>query len=148
MNTCPVYRRSGGHSYQFTSPGPIGSVIAPDRNPEKYASLPFASTLCGSCTDVCPVKINLHEQLLAWRGELVKEGHVPLSKTLPMRVAGKVLTRPRLYRLGANVFKWVQRIPRAFLPSDLRCWLKDRDLPDVPKQSFRERMKQEREESP
>ncbi len=57
MNTCPVYRRSGGHSYETTVPGPIGSVLAPALDAEKHASLPFACRLCGSCTDVCPVKI-------------------------------------------------------------------------------------------
>jgi L-lactate dehydrogenase complex protein LldF len=53
MNTCPVYRRSGGHSYGYTVPGPIGSVLTPGLDLERYASLPFASTLCGSCTAVC-----------------------------------------------------------------------------------------------
>ena len=67
MNTCPVFRRSGGYSYGWTVPGPIGSVLAPGRDLAAHASLPFASSLCGSCDDVCPVKIALHEQLLARR---------------------------------------------------------------------------------
>src|SRR6185295_15118947 len=67
MNTCPVFRRSGGHSYAATVPGPIGSVLAPAKDARRYASLPFASTLCGSCTDVCPVKIDLHHQLFLLR---------------------------------------------------------------------------------
>ncbi|RZK32919.1 MAG: lactate utilization protein, partial [Hymenobacter sp.] len=60
MNTCPVYRRSGGHSYDFTVPGPIGSILSPNIDLKKHSTLPFASTLCGSCTDVCPVKIDIH----------------------------------------------------------------------------------------
>ena len=59
MNTCPVYRRSGGHSYEATVPGPIGSVLEPSRSPERSASLPHACSLCVSCADVCPVKIPL-----------------------------------------------------------------------------------------
>src|SRR5262249_34523526 len=69
LNTCPVYRRAGGHAYGWAIPGPIGEVLAPalaqDGEPR---SLPFASTLCGSCSAVCPVKIDLHDQLVAWRG--------------------------------------------------------------------------------
>ena len=63
MNTCPIYRRSGGYSYGSTVPGPIGSILSPGLDMKKYSTLPFASTLCGSCSDVCPVKINIHEQL-------------------------------------------------------------------------------------
>ena len=67
MNTCPVYRRSGGLSYGATYSGPIGVIIDPTFNLRKYSSLPFASTLNGSCTSVCPVKINIHEQIYKWR---------------------------------------------------------------------------------
>src|SRR4029079_17297279 len=67
MNTCPVYRRSGGHSYDSTVPGPIGSVLTPGLALARYATLPFASTLCGSCTAVCPVMIDLDAQLYRWR---------------------------------------------------------------------------------
>ena len=67
MNTCPVYRRSGGLSYGATYSGPIGVIIDPTFNLRKYSSLPFASTLNGSCTSVCPVRINIHEQIYKWR---------------------------------------------------------------------------------
>src|SRR5690606_39665120 len=60
MNTCPVFRRSGGHSYGATVPGPIGSVLNPSTDSVRHKSLPYACSLCGSCTDVCPVKIQLH----------------------------------------------------------------------------------------
>jgi len=62
MNTCPVYRRSGGHSYEYTIPGPIGSILGSVKEPEKHNSLPFACTLCGSCSHVCPAKIDLDAQ--------------------------------------------------------------------------------------
>jgi L-lactate dehydrogenase complex protein LldF len=64
MNTCPVYRKSGGHSYHTAVAGPIGSILAPNLDMKKYADLPFASTLCGSCSNVCPVKIDIHDQFI------------------------------------------------------------------------------------
>ena len=82
MNTCPVYRRSGGHSYESTVPGPIGSILAPMREPEKHKTLPFACTLCGSCTDVCPVKIDLHHQLFAMRSVLYPSLAVAIERSL------------------------------------------------------------------
>ena len=85
MNTCPVYRRSGGHSYHTAVAGPIGSILAPNLDMAKNADLPFASTLCGSCTNVCPVKIDIHDQLYKWRQVLVKAGHTPTVKTIAMQ---------------------------------------------------------------
>src|SRR5215831_1383275 len=105
MNTCPVFRRSGGHSYGYVVPGPIGSVLAATRDPRAYASLPYASSLCGSCTDVCPVGIPLHQQLLALRADVVAARALPPAKRLAMRVAGWVLARPALYRLSG----WLAR---------------------------------------
>jgi L-lactate dehydrogenase complex protein LldF len=69
MNTCPVYRRSGGLSYGAAYSGPVGLILDPTLNRRKYSSLPFSSTLNGSYTNVCPVKINIHEQIFAWRKE-------------------------------------------------------------------------------
>ncbi len=95
LNTCPVYRRSGGHSYGVTIAGPIGSILNAARDPEQHHTLPYACSLCGSCTDVCPVKIDLHNQLLAWRKVLTERGLVEKSKRRLMRVAGFVLKRPQ-----------------------------------------------------
>ncbi|HSI76880.1 MAG TPA: lactate utilization protein B, partial [Lunatimonas sp.] len=80
MNTCPIYRRSSGFSYGSTVPGPIGSILSPGIDLKKHSTLPFASTLCGSCTDVCPVKINIHEQLYKWRQVITKEGDAQPAK--------------------------------------------------------------------
>ena len=88
MNTCPVYRRSGGLSYGATYSGPIGLIIDPTFNAHKYSNLPFASTLNGSCTNVCPVKINIHEQIYAWRRVLVERHETPLVKRAAMKAAG------------------------------------------------------------
>src|SRR6185295_8381456 len=96
MNTCPIYRRSGGHSYGATVPGPIGSVLTPGIDLERYATLPFASTLCGSCTAVCPVKIDLDAQLYRWRQVVVDAGRVSAVKRATTTVGAQVLARPRL----------------------------------------------------
>ena len=139
LNTCPVYRRSGGHSYQTTIPGPIGSILAPMREAEKNSTLPFACSLCGSCTDVCPVKIDLHHQLYTWREELVKLKLLPLSKRIAMKLGSWVLQHPFLYRLSGKLGRIVGRLlPNFILYNRLNLWGKQRDLPPIPKKSFRE----------
>ncbi|MDH4298332.1 MAG: lactate utilization protein, partial [Cyclobacteriaceae bacterium] len=80
MNTCPVYRRSGGHSYHYAIAGPIGAILAPGLDMKKHADLPFASTLCGSCSNVCPVKIDIHDQLYKWRQLLAQNRKVGITK--------------------------------------------------------------------
>ena len=131
LNTCPVYRHSGGHSYGVAVAGPIGSVLAPHLDAKKNAGLPFASTLCGSCTDVCPVRIDLHHQLLLWRGELAARGLVPLGKRFVSRVGRWVLLRTWAYRL----FGKLARIFAPLLPRS--GWTRQRELPPMPRQSFR-----------
>lgn len=139
MNTCPVYRRSGGHSYNTTVPGPIGSILAPNRDPQHHGDLPFACTLCGSCTDVCPVKIDIHHQLLTWRKELALKKVVPWSKRVSMIFAAAVLKRPWLYALGGKVARMSLRwMPRWMIYNGLNAWGKNRDLPPAPVKSFRE----------
>src|ERR1700751_268637 len=102
MNTCPVYRRSGGLSYGSTYMGPIGIIMMPTFDIRRYSELPFASTLNGSCTNVCPVKINIHDQIYAWRRELVKQHEVPFVKKAAMKGAGEVLSHPVLYRIASG----------------------------------------------
>jgi L-lactate dehydrogenase complex protein LldF len=139
MNTCPVYRRSGGHSYGTTVPGPIGSILAPVGDPKKFADLPFASSLCGSCTDVCPVKIDLHHQLLTLRREIVLKGHLPWTKRFAMRMASAVFRRPWLYRLVGRMARFALRFaPRFMIYNRFNGWGRDRELPPAPKRSFRE----------
>jgi len=134
MNTCPVYRRSGGYSYGFTVPGPIGSILSPNLDLKAYSSLPFASTLCGSCTDVCPVKINIHEQLFKWR-QVISEAHAqPLSKRLMMKAAGRVFAKPGLFRLSARL----ARALLPLLPERITIWGRSRELPANPGETFRD----------
>lgn len=142
MNTCPVYRRSGGHSYSTTVPGPIGSILAPNRDPQSHGDLPFACTLCGSCTDVCPVKIDIHHQLLTWRKELAIKKVVPWTKRFSMLMAAAVFKRPWLYALGGRVARLGLRwMPRWMVYNGLNAWGKQRDLPPAPSQSFREQFR-------
>lgn len=139
MNTCPIYRRSGGHSYGYTIPGPIGSILTPGIDLKKYSGLPFASTLCGSCSDVCPVKIDIHKQLYRWRQIIAEEGHLPTGKRQSMKWAGRVLSRPAWYNVIGKLTRWaMMRLPRPFLYNRLNEWGKDRELPEPPKESFGE----------
>ncbi|WP_428308835.1 lactate utilization protein B [Lacipirellula sp.] len=139
LNTCPVYRRSGGHSYAASVAGPIGSIVNPSRDPAKYHTLPFACTLCGSCGDVCPVKIDLPNQLLTWRQRIAELGLLEPSKRRLMVVAGKLLSSPRLYALagsaGRTALRWA---PRWLVYNRFNPWGRQRELPTPPAESFRQ----------
>jgi len=138
LNTCPVYRRSGGHSYGSTIPGPIGSVLEPSRDPVAHAELPRACSLCGSCSEVCPVRIPLHHQLLAWRGELVAAGHRPMLQHYALEVVGRLFAHPATYRgLGALARTLARLVPKTALTRVLPAWTRGRDLPPIPPKSFR-----------
>jgi L-lactate dehydrogenase complex protein LldF len=137
MNTCPVYRRSGGLSYGATYSGPIGLIIDPTFNARKYSNLPFASSLNGSCSNVCPVKINIHEQIYAWRRELVKRHEVPLVKKAAMKAAGELLSRPAAYRAAiAAADAALAHLPRFVIYNGLNAWGKHREVPHPPEQTF------------
>jgi L-lactate dehydrogenase complex protein LldF len=139
MNTCPVFRRSGGHSYGVPVPGPIGSVLAPTRDPAAHASLPFASTLCGSCADVCPVRIDLHHQLLAWRRDLVRAGVISAAKHRVLALAAWVLRSPGRTQLAGRLARFAMRVlPPAWMARLAGAWGRQRDLPAPPAESFRD----------
>ncbi len=138
MNTCPVYRRSGGHSYHSAVAGPIGIILAPNLNMKKNADLPFASTLCGSCTNVCPVKIDIHDQIWKWRQEVVKEGYVDFSKKQGIKLMNTVLSNPKIYRLAGKIGRSTMRFAPFLVNNGLNPWYKQRDMPEAPKESFRD----------
>jgi L-lactate dehydrogenase complex protein LldF len=144
FNTCPVYRRSGGHSYHQPVAGPIGSILAPNFDKKSNVDLPFASTLCGSCSNVCPVKINIHEQLWFWRQDLMKEGLAPLTKTIGMKGMAYVLAHPRIYQLLSKLLRTTMKIFPFAINNGLNPWFKQREMPEVPKQSFQEWVKKNR----
>ena len=138
MNTCPVYRRSGGHSYHNAISGPIGAILAPNLDMKKYADLPFASTLCGSCSNVCPVKIDIHQQLYKWRQVIVKEGYADTSKKVGMQMTTFTLSSPIVYRTAGKAGRWVlKHIPFA-VNNQFNPWFKQRDMPEAPAESFGE----------
>ncbi len=139
MNTCPVYRRSGGLSYGATYSGPIGVIIDPAFNLRKYSSLPYASTMNGSCTNVCPVKINIHEQIYAWRKVIAERNQLPMVKKEAMRVAGRILGSPRLYRAAVQAAAaGLDHLPRFMIYNPFNAWGKQRELPATPPLTFRQ----------
>ncbi|MDP6506794.1 MAG: LUD domain-containing protein, partial [Planctomycetota bacterium] len=139
MNTCPVYRRSGGHSYGATVPGPIGSILNPLRDAEQYQSLPFACSLCGSCSDVCPVKIDLNNQLLTWRKEIARRGIVAKKKRWLMKLTSFVFQHTWIYNLAGKLARRLgPYLPETLLYHHLNAWGNQRDLPEFPRHSFRE----------
>ncbi|HVW37171.1 MAG TPA: lactate utilization protein LutB domain-containing protein, partial [Pirellulales bacterium] len=108
-------------------------------------SLPFACSLCGSCTDVCPVKIDLHHQLLAWRKEIAHRGLLPRSKRWSMKLASAVFGNTWLYTLAGKLARAiVPRLPRFMVYNRFNAWGQKRELPAFPKQSFRELYRQRR----
>ena len=139
FNTCPVYRRSGGHSYGVTVGGPIGSILNAALEPQQHKSLPYACSLCGSCSDVCPVKIDIHQQLFISRRRLASFGLVPKGKRFSIKLASIVLNRPWLYRIAGRMARFALRIaPRSWVYSRLNIWGKQRELPPPPEKTFRE----------
>ncbi|MEN8121909.1 MAG: lactate utilization protein B, partial [Bacteroidota bacterium] len=139
MNTCPIYRRSGGHSYGSLIPGPIGSVLAPIKNEKQHADLPFACTLCGSCTNVCPVKVDLDKNLYNFRQQITQDGNAPKFMNFSMKVAGKVLSKPFFYDVSGKFARFaVKYFPKFILYNKLNIWARKRELPEVPKYSFKE----------
>ena len=138
FNTCPVYRRSGGHSYHTAVAGPIGSILSPNLDMKANADLPFASTLCGSCTNVCPVKINIHEQLWKWRQVIVAEGYADSTKTIGMKTMAYLFSKPSVYRFAGKMGRKMMKIVPALTNNKLNLWYKQREMPEPPKESFRE----------
>ncbi len=130
MNTCPVFRRSGGHEYNYVIPGPIGSCLGAARDIKKHGKMAFASTLCGSCDNVCPVKIDLHEQLLALRGKY-KEA-VSERKDKFYKLAFVILKYPLLYKAATKI---LQFMPHSFYK---KAWGSSRTVPKAAKKSFSE----------
>ncbi len=139
LNTCPVYRRSGGHSYEATIPGPIGSVLETARDPATHAELPYACSLCGSCSEICPVRIPLHRQLLALRERLSSDDPHRRLRRWGLDLVGRAMARPAHYQLlGRWGRAFARRIPKTWLERLLAPWTRSRSLPTIPRQSFRE----------
>jgi L-lactate dehydrogenase complex protein LldF len=148
MNSCPVYRQTGGHAYGSVYPGPIGAILTPQLMQMNHAqSLPYASSLCGACYEVCPVKINIPEVLLELRSQVVDQERRSAAKFfdpmyLGLRAASVMFSRAWLFhtaqffgRIGLKIFTgkdgWIHH-----LPSVGGKWTQTRDLRGLPKQTF------------
>jgi len=137
LNSCPVYQQIGGHAYGAVYPGPIGSVITPQLiGIEKTAQLPYASSLCGACREVCPVKIDIPQLLLHLRSEITSSvqanGH--RKERFAFKLWAAVMTRPWLYRLSVATGRVLQR----FFKPPIKAWTNGRDLRPLERESFRE----------
>jgi L-lactate dehydrogenase complex protein LldF len=151
LNTCPVYRKAGGHSYGWVYSGPIGAVLTPQlRATPSAAELPFASSLCGACGDVCPVKIPLPDFLLELRARMTARPRLyPRAdrKRRVVRVWAAVMASPRRYRLASTLARWLLR-PLARdgyvqrLPGVWSAWTKTRAFPAPAAKPFRTRWKE------
>ncbi|HEY2054619.1 MAG TPA: LUD domain-containing protein [Solirubrobacterales bacterium] len=144
LNVCPVYSRTGGHAYESVYPGPIGAILTPQlREMRGGTDLPGASSLCGACYEVCPVKIDIPSILVHLRGRVVAEGKAGRVEGAAMRAAAKVLSSRRRYEVAQRSAR-LAGTARAdgasgrFLPPPFSAWTASRDLPPVPRQTFRE----------
>jgi L-lactate dehydrogenase complex protein LldF len=137
MNTCPVYRRSGGLSYGSTYMGPIGIIMMPTFDIRRYSELPFSSTLNGSCSNVCPVKINIHEQIYAWRAVMNEKDQTKLPKKAAMMVAGRLLSHPEAYRVATQSAESVLKmLPRFAVYNYFNPWGRHREVPAPANKTF------------
>jgi L-lactate dehydrogenase complex protein LldF len=137
LNSCPVYSRVGGHAYESVYPGPIGAILTPQlRGLESPPTLPWASSLCGACYEVCPVKIDIPSVLLHLRGRVVREYKSRRSpEALAMEAVGRVFGSQGLYERAQKLARLGRGpIVTAALPG----WSAMRGLPEVPEQTFRE----------
>ena len=149
LNVCPVYERAGGHAYGSVYPGPIGAILTPQlKGVENASSLPFASSLCGACYEVCPVKIDIPKILVHLRAEVVEQkAEKPLNKLEPERLAmtaaARIFALPSRYERAQRLARTAQVpfVRRGFLerlPGPLAGWSATRDLKAVPKEPFRD----------
>src|SRR5215469_3415133 len=151
LNACPVYRKIGGHSFPWVYSGPIGAIITPQfLGAGHEPGLPFASSLCGACAEVCPVKIDIPKVLLDLRSEVasVKTGRL---EKLAFRVFAWLARHPRAYAIGGRLAAslarsgdgaWIRRVPALLNIGPIRAWLSQRDLPPPPPRSFRQLWRQ------
>ncbi len=144
LNACPVYAQTGGHAYGSVYAGPIGAILTPQlQGMEHSQSLPYASSLCGACYEVCPVKINIPEILIHLRNKAVERGYAPFTERMAMKAVTFAMASgegfsaaQKLARLGQKLFQHDENLQG--LPGMLAGWTKFRDLEAIPKQSFRE----------
>lgn len=138
MNICPIYQRVGGQSYGWVYPGPIGSILTPNYLDSKIAKdLPYASSLCGSCSETCPVKIDLHHKLLELRGDIVKKGYSDGFQNLLFKGFKFMMMRSGFYNFSAGVaskFQFMFRAKNGYIK--IPFYKKSKQYPPIAKNSF------------
>ncbi|MBW8863639.1 MAG: lactate utilization protein, partial [Verrucomicrobia bacterium] len=141
LNVCPIFRNVGGHTYGTTYSGPIGSVITPHlRGLQDWKHLSSASSLCGACTETCPVKIDLHHHLLHNRRNAAKQKPSMGEKTA-FKLFAFAANRPKLWNFGkkmARVFQPLQGAVKGTAVDPAKAWTKTRDLPPLAQESFKD----------
>ncbi|MFZ1880446.1 MAG: LutB/LldF family L-lactate oxidation iron-sulfur protein [Gaiellaceae bacterium] len=143
LNVCPVYSRTGGHAYGSVYPGPIGAILTPQLvGVENAKSLPFASSLCGACYEVCPVKIDIPAVLLHLRRQVVASSGATRER-FAMRTVARVFASRRRYVLAQRLGRLLQK-PVRRLPGPLATWTRTRDLTPLQRETFREWWSRER----
>ncbi len=137
LNACPVYKNIGGHSYETTYSGPIGSVITPHlKEMGDWKHLSYASSLCGNCTEVCAVKINLHELLLDNRNKAVETGNASFGEKMAWKFWKRAMLNRRLMNMGtASIKNWV-------VNTFVKDWKKNRSDLQFPAKSFSQQWKE------
>jgi L-lactate dehydrogenase complex protein LldF len=138
MNTCPVYRRGSGLAYGSTYPGPIGIILDPTVDEEKFSELPYHSSLCGFCSAVCPVKIDISGQIRQWRRVMAKHKRLPLSRRLAFKAGSYVLANPKAFRLAeAGAYEGLKILPDFLIYNKLlNAWGKHREMPPFARETF------------
>ncbi len=153
LNACPVYREIGGHAYGSVYPGPVGAVVTPALGGiGPWNDLPHASTLCGACRDVCPVRIDIPRLLLELRYQGDKAGKTPLWLKMGLRLYRVAAIRPALFRWGTALSQWATHLLASHgwitrLPPPLAGWTQSRDFPAFAPQPFSLQLKARRSKS-
>jgi L-lactate dehydrogenase complex protein LldF len=141
MNTCPVYRRSGGYSYTYFIPGPIGINLGMLKAPLHYYDNVSACSLCYSCSFVCPAKVDLAEQIYLWRQDLDKLGKADRMKRVMSGGMEFMMNRPLIFNMALKWAPLVNGMPRFLIYNGLNDWGKGREMPKFAKESFNEMWK-------
>lgn len=137
LNICPVYRQTGGHAYGYTYSGPIGAIIAPGLlGLEEAMPLPFASSLCGACADVCPVRIPIPELLVHWRERAVEQGLTSSTEQLGLKAFTAAAEHPSLYKAGAALLRSMPWKAGGRALPVLGGWMQEREAPEPSPKSF------------
>lgn len=141
MNTCPVYRRSGGYSYTYFIPGPIGVNLGMLKNSQEYSDNVSACSLCLSCSNVCPAKVDLGEQIYKWRQELDNIGKADKQKKAMSFGMELLMDRPVLFNTALKFAPIVNHLPRFMVYNAVNAWGKGREMPKFANESFNEMWK-------